>query len=70
MLESSNLSTSIPAPDLECARTFYQDKLGLTPSEERPSVLQQFIRARRSTCSADSGRSSGLKSSSAGRTAR
>jgi len=42
MLESSNLSTSIPAPELECARTFYQDKLGLTPSagktERAPAI--------------------------------
>jgi catechol 2,3-dioxygenase-like lactoylglutathione lyase family enzyme len=36
MLENSNVSTRIPAQDLERARSFYKDKLGLIPSEERP----------------------------------
>src|SRR5882762_4107730 len=40
MLERSNVSTRIPAQDLERARTFYKDKLGLTPSEERPGGLR------------------------------
>jgi catechol 2,3-dioxygenase-like lactoylglutathione lyase family enzyme len=36
MLDSSHVSARIPAQDLERARAFYADKLGLTPSEERP----------------------------------
>jgi len=40
MLDSSNVSTRIPAQDLERARIFYRDKLGLTPSEERPGGLR------------------------------
>jgi catechol 2,3-dioxygenase-like lactoylglutathione lyase family enzyme len=40
MLENSNVSTRIPAQDLDRARTFYKDKLGLMPSEERPGGLR------------------------------
>ena len=40
MLENSNVSTRIPAQDLERARQFYKDKLGLTPVEERPGGLR------------------------------
>jgi catechol 2,3-dioxygenase-like lactoylglutathione lyase family enzyme len=40
MLENSNVSTRIPTQDLERARTFYKDKLGLTPAEERPGGLR------------------------------
>jgi catechol 2,3-dioxygenase-like lactoylglutathione lyase family enzyme len=40
MLENSNVSTRIPAQDLERARSFYKDKLGLIPSEERPGGLR------------------------------
>jgi catechol 2,3-dioxygenase-like lactoylglutathione lyase family enzyme len=40
MLETSNVSTRIPAQDLERARTFYRDKLGLTPLEQRPGGLR------------------------------
>jgi catechol 2,3-dioxygenase-like lactoylglutathione lyase family enzyme len=36
MLEDSNVATRIPAKDLERAKAFYADKLGLTPIEERP----------------------------------
>jgi catechol 2,3-dioxygenase-like lactoylglutathione lyase family enzyme len=40
MLESSDVSTRIPAQDLERARSFYRDKLGLMPAEERPGGLR------------------------------
>lgn len=40
MLEKSKVSARIPAHDLERARTFYKDKLGLTPLEERPGGLR------------------------------
>jgi catechol 2,3-dioxygenase-like lactoylglutathione lyase family enzyme len=40
MLESSDVAARIPARDLERARAFYADKLGLTPVEERPGGLR------------------------------
>ena len=39
MLKSGRVATRIPATDLERARSFYADKLGLEPSEERPGGL-------------------------------
>jgi catechol 2,3-dioxygenase-like lactoylglutathione lyase family enzyme len=39
MLESSRVATRLPASDLERARSFYANKLGLEPSEERPGGL-------------------------------
>jgi catechol 2,3-dioxygenase-like lactoylglutathione lyase family enzyme len=40
MLDASDVSARIPAQDLERARAFYADKLGLTPSEERRGGLR------------------------------
>jgi catechol 2,3-dioxygenase-like lactoylglutathione lyase family enzyme len=40
MLESSNVFATIPAKDLERAKSFYADKLGLKPFEERPEGLR------------------------------
>jgi len=39
MLDKSDVAARIPAQDLERARAFYADKLGLTPVEERPGGL-------------------------------
>ena len=39
MLERGSVATRLPAVDLERARTFYAEKLGLEPSEERPGGL-------------------------------
>jgi catechol 2,3-dioxygenase-like lactoylglutathione lyase family enzyme len=39
MLENSDVSSTIPARDLERAKSFYADKLGLKPFEERPEGL-------------------------------
>ena len=39
MLKRGRVATRIPAQDLERARTFYAEKLGLEPSEERPGGL-------------------------------
>ena len=36
MLENGRVATRLPAQDLERARSFYSEKLGLEPSEERP----------------------------------
>jgi catechol 2,3-dioxygenase-like lactoylglutathione lyase family enzyme len=40
MLGDSDVATRIPARDLERARSFYADKLGLQPAEERPGGLR------------------------------
>jgi catechol 2,3-dioxygenase-like lactoylglutathione lyase family enzyme len=40
MLENSNVMATIPAQDLERARAFYADKLGLKPSQESPEGLR------------------------------
>jgi catechol 2,3-dioxygenase-like lactoylglutathione lyase family enzyme len=39
MLQHSDVATRLPARDLERARTFYAEKLGLEPVEERPGGL-------------------------------
>ncbi len=39
MLEASKVAARIPVQDLQRARTFYAEKLGLEPSEERPGGL-------------------------------
>ena len=40
MLHNSNVATRLPAQDLERARAFYAQKLGLEPIEERPGGLK------------------------------
>jgi catechol 2,3-dioxygenase-like lactoylglutathione lyase family enzyme len=39
MLKDAHIATRLPVRDLQRARTFYADKLGLEPSEERPGGL-------------------------------
>jgi catechol 2,3-dioxygenase-like lactoylglutathione lyase family enzyme len=39
MLQNGRVVARIPAQDLSRARSFYADKLGLEPSEERPGGL-------------------------------
>jgi catechol 2,3-dioxygenase-like lactoylglutathione lyase family enzyme len=39
-LEKGEVATRLPAQDLERARTFYAEKLGLRPIEERPGGLR------------------------------
>jgi len=39
MLSTSKVEANIPAADLQRARDFYADKLGLTPSREVPGAL-------------------------------
>ena len=39
MLNDSKVTANIPAADLERARRFYADKLGLTPAQENPGGL-------------------------------
>jgi catechol 2,3-dioxygenase-like lactoylglutathione lyase family enzyme len=40
MLKHSDVSARLPAQNLSRAKTFYADKLGLTPIEERPGGLR------------------------------
>jgi len=40
MLEAIDVAARIPAQDLERARAFYAEKLGLEPVEERPGGLR------------------------------
>jgi catechol 2,3-dioxygenase-like lactoylglutathione lyase family enzyme len=40
VLENSKVATRLPALDLERARAFYAEKLGLVPVEERPGGLK------------------------------
>ena len=40
LLSQGSVATRLPAQDLERARRFYSDKLGLEPSEERPGGLR------------------------------
>jgi catechol 2,3-dioxygenase-like lactoylglutathione lyase family enzyme len=39
VLKRSSVATRLPAQNLERARAFYSEKLGLEPSEERPGGL-------------------------------
>jgi catechol 2,3-dioxygenase-like lactoylglutathione lyase family enzyme len=39
MLKNGRVATRLPAQDLDRARRFYSEKLGLEPSEERPGGL-------------------------------
>jgi catechol 2,3-dioxygenase-like lactoylglutathione lyase family enzyme len=40
MLARANVAVRLPAQDLERARAFYAEKLGLEPTEERPGGLR------------------------------
>jgi catechol 2,3-dioxygenase-like lactoylglutathione lyase family enzyme len=40
MLVQANVAVRLPAQDLERARAFYAEKLGLEPTEERPGGLR------------------------------
>jgi catechol 2,3-dioxygenase-like lactoylglutathione lyase family enzyme len=59
MLEDSDVATRLPAQDLERARAFYAEKLGLEPTEERPGGLRYQCGAGRFTLFASTGAPSG-----------
>ncbi len=40
MLQNSKVLATVPASDLERARSFYEDKLGLKPTETRPEGIR------------------------------
>jgi catechol 2,3-dioxygenase-like lactoylglutathione lyase family enzyme len=59
MLNESRVATRLPAQDLDRARRFYSDKLGLDPVEERPGGLRYECRAGVFALFQSSGRPSG-----------
>ena len=59
MLEHSDVATRLPVQDLERARLFYAEKLGLVPIEERPGGLLYRCRSGSFALFISSGASSG-----------
>ncbi|MDP9067419.1 MAG: VOC family protein [Actinomycetota bacterium] len=59
MLGSSTVSAMIPAQDLDRARAFYEEKLGLKPPQERPDGLQYECGEGRFVLFESSGQASG-----------
>jgi catechol 2,3-dioxygenase-like lactoylglutathione lyase family enzyme len=59
MLEQSDVATRLPVQDLERARLFYAEKLGLEPAEERPGGLLYRCRSGSFALFISSGASSG-----------
>jgi catechol 2,3-dioxygenase-like lactoylglutathione lyase family enzyme len=59
MLNEARVATRIPAQDLERARAFYAEKLGLEPVEERPGGLRYVCAAGEFALFASSGGASG-----------
>jgi catechol 2,3-dioxygenase-like lactoylglutathione lyase family enzyme len=59
MLQDSQVATRLPARDLDRARAFYRDKLGLEPTEERPGGLKYELGGGVFALFASAGRSSG-----------
>src|ERR671919_2285703 len=59
MLNESKVATRLPAQDLERARRFYSEKLGLEPVEERPGGLRYRCRSGEFALFASAGRPSG-----------
>ncbi|WP_433236376.1 VOC family protein [Streptosporangium sp. CA-135522] len=59
MLKDSHVATRLPAQDLERARAFYADKLGLEPVEERPGGLLYQCGSGRFELFASTGAASG-----------
>ncbi|MER5420085.1 VOC family protein [Streptosporangium roseum] len=59
MLKHSHVATRLPAQDLDRARVFYAEKLGLEPVEERPGGLLYRCGGGRFALFASTGTSSG-----------
>jgi catechol 2,3-dioxygenase-like lactoylglutathione lyase family enzyme len=59
MLEHSDVASRLPVQDLERARSFYAEKLGLEPVEERPGGLLYRCGSGSFTLFISSGASSG-----------
>ena len=59
MLQNGRIATRLPAQDLERARAFYADKLGLHPVEEREGGLRYVCAAGEFALFASAGAASG-----------
>ena len=59
MLKNGRAATRLPAEDLDRARRFYAEKLGLEPSEERPGGLLYRCASGEFALFASTGRSPG-----------
>lgn len=59
MLDGSTVSAMIPAQDLDRARAFYEEKLGLNAPEERPDGLEYECGGGRFVLFESSGQASG-----------
>jgi catechol 2,3-dioxygenase-like lactoylglutathione lyase family enzyme len=59
VLSAANAVTKIPAQDLDRARAWYRDRLGLEPVEERPGGLRYLCAAGEFHVFATSGEPSG-----------
>jgi catechol 2,3-dioxygenase-like lactoylglutathione lyase family enzyme len=59
MLQDGRLAGRLPAQDLERARAFYAEKLGLEPVEERPGGLRYVCAAGEFALFASAGKPSG-----------
>ena len=59
MLQNAKVATRLPAQDLERARTWYAEKLGLEPAEERPGGLLYRVAGGEFGLFASAGASSG-----------
>lgn len=58
-LENGSVATRLPAQDLQRARRFYEEKLGLKPVEERPGGLRYRCRVGEFVLFESAGASSG-----------
>lgn len=59
MLQRSSVAARIPATDLERAKAFYADKLGLAPTEERPGGVRYLCGSSEFVLFQSSGAASG-----------
>jgi catechol 2,3-dioxygenase-like lactoylglutathione lyase family enzyme len=59
MLENAKVATRLPAQDLDRARSFYAEKLGLEPVEERPGGLRYEVVSGEFSLFASAGTASG-----------
>jgi catechol 2,3-dioxygenase-like lactoylglutathione lyase family enzyme len=59
MLARAGVAVRLPAEDLERARIFYAEKLGLEPTEERPGGLRHRLASGEFALFASAGRPSG-----------
>jgi catechol 2,3-dioxygenase-like lactoylglutathione lyase family enzyme len=59
MWENAHVAARLPAEDLDRARSFYRERLGLEPAEERPGGLRYVLGTGEFAIFASAGASSG-----------